>query len=131
MKEEIYLREYLLSEQMKKNLDYRMFKITGLDNLYSHDLRAVNGIETNNGSVITSILYNSKYTNLEQCHKLYNLIFNDEKFGFRRTKNYIKFRKRKHLEKDETLITVCSYLQSSGITDEATLLNKLLLFIDQ
>lgn len=123
------LRTYQISIQMRQELLNRMFKITGIKQSCD-DIRA---LTIKDGEKrFTSIVFNTKNIDRMCITKLYSLIFNDDySCNFNRSKNYIKLRKRFHLEKDETLITVCSYLMADGITDELVLLNKLLIYLEK
>lgn len=126
---EHYIREYTLSEELKTKLTDRMKTATGVNSIAEHDFRAL-VVTDDKGVKFTSIIFNSKYTNLDSLVHLYNMIFKTDNGNFIRTRNYLKMRKWFHLETDETILTISSYLQASGITDELELLNKLLRMIE-
>jgi len=126
---EYQFEKYTMTAEFNNKLMNKMNKITKINDINEHDLGNVIIIDEK-GRNFASIVYNSQYTDIELLIKLYYLIFQNDNDKFLRSRNYLIMRKYFHLETGETIITIGSYLQSSGITDPVLLLNKLLLIIE-
>jgi hypothetical protein len=127
---EYNLREYTMTEELKFKLREKMQTMTGIQLLCNYDYRALD-LTDKDGNKFTSVIFNSKYSDPKALAKLYNMVFSvDSDASFIRSRNYIKVRRHYKLDKEETFITLASYIQSSGIIDPLELINRLLLIVE-